>query len=124
MYLARTCSPQGSFRYQLKAGHLWRYAGALHEARGLLQTHACGTCRDEPFIDKWFGVDGSKRMQFETFRKFLVKLHGIFDGMEFDMLDVKGAGHISGLELARSFVAPGPVTSIDPLLDRVRRHIH
>ena len=78
-------------------------------------------CRDEPFIDKWFGADGSKRMQFETFRKFLVQLHSIFDGMEFEALDVAAAGHISGLELARSLVAPGPVTSIDGLLDRVRR---
>lgn len=58
-------------------------------------------------------------MQYDTFQKFLVQLHGIFDGMEFDMLDVKGKGYISGLELARSLVAPGPVTMIDALLDRV-----
>ena len=82
-------------------------------------SHYTDARRDEPFIDKWFGADGNKRMQYDTFQKFLVQLHGIFDGMEFDMLDVKGKGYISGLELARSLVAPGPVTMIDALLDRV-----
>jgi hypothetical protein len=63
-------------------------------------------------------------MLFDTFRKFLVQLHAIFEGMEFEMLDVKGDGYISGLELARCFAAPGPVTHIDALLDRVHHAIY
>jgi hypothetical protein len=77
-------------------------------------------CRHEPFIEKWFGKDGGKKLHLQDFMQFIVQLHGIFDELEFALLDADGSGHITGLDLARSLVAPASVLMIDKLLDRVR----
>ena len=52
--------------------------------------------------------------------KFLIDLHGIFDDLEFSILDTDQDGAISGLDLARSLASPASTKYIDGLLDRVR----
>jgi hypothetical protein len=76
--------------------------------------------RHEPFIEKWFGLDGKRTLRLADFQLFIVELHMVFDELEFAMLDDDNDGAISGLDLARSLVAPAAVTVIDRLLDRVR----
>jgi hypothetical protein len=78
-----------------------------------------GGYRHEPFIDKWFGPDGSQRLRLDAFQQFIIQLHGVFDELEFAMLDVDRLGYITGTDLARSLVAPAPVAMIDRLLNRV-----
>jgi hypothetical protein len=77
-------------------------------------------CRHEPFIERWFGDKGDKRLQLQDFMEFVVQLHSIFDELEFALLDADGSGYITGLDLARSLVAPASVVMIDKLLNRVR----
>lgn len=77
--------------------------------------------RHEPFIDKWFGKDGERKLALADFMAFIVQLHHIFDELEFALLDADGSGSITGLDLARSLVAPASIQSIDQLLSRVRR---
>lgn len=76
--------------------------------------------RHEPFIDKWFGKDGERKLALADFMAFIVQLHHIFDELEFALLDADGSGSITGLDLARSLVAPASIQSIDQLLSRVR----
>lgn len=77
-------------------------------------------CRHEPFIDKWFGEAGDLRLKLSEFQSFVSDLHTVFGDLEFALLDTHARGSISGLDLARSFVAPASVSMIDGLLDRVR----
>lgn len=82
-------------------------------------------CRDTPsngLMLTWFGANGDQHLRLDQFQAFLVQLHHVFEALEFNILDHDGDGKISGLELARSLVAPAGVRLIDDLLNRVRCH--
>jgi len=68
----------------------------------------------------WFGPDGKKSLKLDEFELFLMQLHEVLEQLEFDMYDTTNSGSITGLDLARSWIAPANVKSIDKLLDRVR----
>lgn len=91
---------------------------AVRERQSEPLPRACSD--DEPFIHKWFGRDGKGLLSLAEFTRFLVNLHSIFDGLEFNLLDTDQDGFVSGLDLARSLVSPASIQYIDRLLDRVR----
>eukprot|EP00892_Ulva_mutabilis_P006095 jgi/Ulvmu1/3858/UM018_0077.1 len=99
---------------------LMQFTGKSHHSKvarsgNLAASRASG---DEPFIHKWFGKDGNGRLKLADFMQFLIDLHGIFDDLEFSILDIDQDGVISGLDLARSLASPASIKYIDSLLDR------
>ena len=71
-------------------------------------------------METWFGKDGEKALNLEGFQSFLEQLHDALEQLEFDLYDTDNDSTITGLDLARSWVAPANIKVIDTLLDRVR----
>lgn len=71
-------------------------------------------------IETWFGKAGDQHLRLQDFIAFLVRLHAVFDDMEFTLLDTRRDGTITGTDMARSFVAAASIKCIDRLLDRVQ----
>ncbi|KAH0664065.1 hypothetical protein KY290_029983 [Solanum tuberosum] len=70
-------------------------------------------------LQDFFGEDGKKRLQYDTFVRFLRDLHEEMLKLEFAHYDYKFRGTISAKDFALSMVASADLKYLNKLLDRV-----
>ncbi|KAJ8535470.1 hypothetical protein K7X08_023190 [Anisodus acutangulus] len=102
MALMRAHNRQGAHHSGLRAGH---NLGRHVDNGGLLQD--------------FFGEDGKKRLQYDTFVQFLRDLHEEMLELEFAHYDYKLRGTISAKDFAMSMIASADLKYLNKLLDRV-----
>ncbi|KAK4351419.1 hypothetical protein RND71_030732 [Anisodus tanguticus] len=102
MALMRAHNRQGAHHSGLRAGH---NLGRHVDNGGLLQD--------------FFGEDGKKRLQYDTFVQFLRDLHEEMLELEFAHYDYKLRGTISAKDFALSMIASADLKYLNKLLDRV-----
>ncbi|XP_059290619.1 calcium uptake protein, mitochondrial-like isoform X2 [Lycium ferocissimum] len=91
-----------------------------HHSDGLRAGHNLGGHVDNGgLLQDFFGEDGKKRLQYDTFVQFLRDLHEEMLKLEFAHYDYKSRGSISAKDFALSMVASADLKYLNKLLDRV-----
>ncbi|XP_060175509.1 calcium uptake protein, mitochondrial-like isoform X2 [Lycium barbarum] len=91
-----------------------------HHSDGLRAGHNLGGHVDNGgLLQDFFGEDGKKHLQYDTFVQFLRDLHEEMLKLEFAHYDFKSRGSISAKDFALSMVASADLKYLNKLLDRV-----
>ncbi|CAN4097646.1 unnamed protein product [Withania somnifera] len=91
-----------------------------HHSDGLRGGHNIGGHVDNGgLLQDFFGEDGKKHLQYDTFVQFLRDLHEEMLKLEFAHYDYKFRGTISAKDFAVSMVASADLKYLNQLLDRV-----
>ncbi|KAL2500576.1 calcium-binding EF hand family protein [Forsythia ovata] len=93
--------------------------GACHRDGLRIGFKVSGSVEDGGLLEYFFGSDGSKRLEHETFVQFLRDLHDEMLRLEFAHYDCKSQGTISAKDFALSMVASADIRYINKFLDRV-----
>ncbi|XP_055830289.1 calcium uptake protein, mitochondrial-like isoform X2 [Solanum dulcamara] len=112
--------PESSFSVAFKMFDLDCNGQGAHHSDGLRGGHNLGGHIDSGgLLQDFFGEDGKKRLQYDTFVQFLRDLHEEMLKLEFAHYDYKFRGTISAKDFALSMVASADLKYLNKLLDRV-----